>query len=206
MPKSEPDRRKRTAPDPWDIGFGAVLLAGSLLALFVWFPADIRGGFFHVNAIGRSEPGDAFFPVILASTLALLSAVQLALAVLRPRPPAADAASGRLTARNLRFLVIFIAITATGLAVMYWLGPLVVWLMRAWGLSDAEYRHLSDTAPYKYIGYVVGGFLMTLGLIVWSEGRIRRGAIVTVVVVLAMAITIFDLLLTNVLLPPNAEF
>ena len=186
------------------MGFGVVFLAGSLLALFVWFPADIRGGFFHVNAIGRSEPGDAFFPILLAATLAALSVVQLATAILRP-PPGSEP-QPRLTVRNIRFLALFVAIIAAGLVIMFWLGPTVVWVMQALGLTEAEYRHLTDTAPYKYIGYVVGGFLMTVGLIVWGEGRLRRVGLVTVIMVLAMAIIIFDVLLTNVLLPPNAEF
>lgn len=201
---SDLDERGRAAPDPWDVGFGVVFLAGSLLALLVWFPADIRGGFFHVNAIGRSEPGDAFFPILLAATLVTLSVVQLTAAILRP-PPAGEPRL-RLTVRNMRFLALFVAITAAGLAIMFWLGPVVVWGMQALGLTEAEYRHLTDTAPYKYIGYVVGGFLMTVGLIVWGEGRIRRVGLVTVIVVLATAIVIFDVLLTNVLLPPNAEF
>lgn len=201
---SELGERRRAAPDPWDVGFGVVVLAGSLLALFVWFPADIRGGFFHVNAIGRSEPGDAFFPILLTATLGLLSVVQLAMAILRP-PPDGEC-QPRLTVSNIRFLALFVAIVAAGLAIMFWLGPAVVWTMQALGLTEAEYRHLTDTAPYKYIGYVVGGFLMTVGLIVWGEGRLRRVGVVTVVVVLASAIVIFDVLLTNVLLPPNAEF
>lgn len=200
------DKHGEAAPDPWDIGFGAVILAGSLLALFVWFPADIRGGFFHVNAVGKSEPGDAFFPIILASTLAVLSTIQLALAVLRPRPAPDGATPARLTARNFRFLATFVAFTGAGLVLMYWLGPLTVWAMQAAGLTEADYRNLTDTAPYKYLGYVVGGFLMTVGLIAWSEGRVRRGAVLTVVVVLATAIVVFDVLLHNVLLPPNAEF
>lgn len=206
MSVSDTDNRAGTAPDPWDIGFGAVVLVGALVALFVWFPADIRGGFFHTNAVGRREPGDAFFPIILASTLAVLSVIQIALALLRPRASTEDAPQARLTAQNLKFLATFLAFSGVGLAIMYWLGPLTVSVMQALGLTDADYRNLSDTAPYKYLGYVVGGFLMTVGLITWSEGRVRRGALITVIVVLATAIIVFDVLLNNVLLPPNAEF
>lgn len=192
----------RRKPDPWDLGFGAVVLAAALLALFVWFPADIRGGFYHVNAIGKTEPGDAFFPVLLAVTLAVLSGVQLLLSLLRGAP----ATGGRLTARNLRFLATFVAICGLGLLIMYALGPVTVWLLRELGLLDAQYRNLTDTAPYKYLGYLAGGFLMTLALIAWTEGRIRLVAVITVLAVQAVAILIFDGLLTNVLLPPNAEF
>lgn len=196
---------KRVAPDPWDIGFGAIVFVGALLALFVWFPSDIRGGFFNINQIGRPEPGDAFFPILLASALVLLSLVQMALVLLRPTPPD-TAIQAKLTLDNVKFLGLFLIITASGLAIMFWFGPVVVWTMREAGLIDATYRQLTDTAPYKYLGYVVGGFLMTMTLIAWTEGRVRVLSVVTVSVLLALFILIFDILLNNVLLPPNAEF
>ena len=65
---------------------------------------------------------------------------------------------------------------------------------------------MTDTAPYKYLGYVTGGFLMTTTLIVWTEGKLRRVSVVSVLIVLAVSIIILDKLLTNVLLPPNADF
>ena len=78
--------------------------------------------------------------------------------------------------------------------------------MREMGWTDAQYRHLTDTPPYKYIGYVTGGLVMSLTLIGWTEGRLRRSAVIAVISVLVVAIVVFDGLLTNVLLPPNAEF
>lgn len=197
--------QKRVAPDPWDIGFGVIVFIGALLALFVWFPLDIRGGFFNINQIGRSEPGDAFFPILLASALALLSLIQMALVLLRPTPSDASV-QAKLTLENVKFLTLFLIITSSGLAIMFWLGPVVVWAMRETGLIDATYRQLTDTAPYKYLGYVVGGFLMTISLIAWTEGRVRLLSVLTVSVMLALFILIFDILLNNVLLPPNAEF
>lgn len=197
---------KRATRDPWDIGFGVAVLVGALLSIFVWFPADIRTGFFHLNQIGKSEPGDAFFPIILATALVVLSIIQLLGALLRPQQRGADAAQHRLTGDNIKFLILFLAITAGGLAIMYWLGPLVTWAMRSLGLIDVDYRQLTDTGPYKYIGYVVGGFLMTIALIAWTEGRVRFVAILTVSLLLLLFIFIFDGLLHNILLPPNAEY
>ncbi len=200
------DTSQRYAPDPWDIGFGVVVLVGSLLALFVWFPADIPTGFFFTNAIGREEPGDAFFPIILATLLAILSAIQLVSALFKNRTEDPSTAPAVLTLRNLRFLLIFTFIMAAGLSVMYWLGPLTVSLLKASGVVDADYRQLTDTAPYKYIGYVVGGFLMTIVLIAWTEGQIRPRSMLAVLITLTVAIIIFDVVLKNVLLPPNADF
>ncbi|MEM9783150.1 MAG: hypothetical protein AAF899_11805 [Pseudomonadota bacterium] len=188
----------------WDIGFGAVMLVGALLALFVWFPNDIQTGFIFTNAIGRVEPGDSFFPVLLAIVMAALGAAQILLALIRGRP--AGAPARRLTGANLRFMATLFGIVLAGLAVMYWLGPAVVTVMNALGLLEGSYRLYTDTAPYKYLGFVTGGLGMTLALIWRTEGRLRRASVLSVVLVLLASILIFDILLKNVLLPPNAEF
>lgn len=194
---------RRPARDRWNIGFGAVALAVALLSLLVWFPNDINSGFISINQIGKPEPGDAFFPIILAGMLLVLSAGQLLGAVFsrKPQPP-----SAKLTPDNLKFLFVFYAIIIIGLTVMYWLGPLVVEALRAIGAIDHTYRQLVDTAPYKYLGYAVGGGILTLGLIARAEGMIRPRAALTVVVVIASLIFILDILLHNIQLPPNADF
>lgn len=186
----------------WDIGFGIVTMTLSLLALFVWFPNDIVGGFIEVSAIGRTVPGDAFFPVLLAVGIFVLGALQALLAVRRAlagRPTVART----LTRSNARFIAALAAIVLSGLALMVWLGPLVVDGLNVIGLLDGSYRNFSDTAPFKYIGFVVGGFAMTAALIVLTEGRVRRASLASITVVIAGAIIIFDILLKNVLLPPN---
>ena len=206
---TRPRGRRREAPDPWDVGFGAALLALAVAALSWWFPHDIKGGFIEASVGGRRVPGDAFFPVLLAVALAVLAAVQVLLALLGrgARAPARDADpdAGRLTARDMRFLASFHVVVLSGLALMYGLGPAAVAAAKALGLTDLDYRQLADTAPWKYLGYLAGGFVMTAGLIVYSEGRLRRRALVTVVIVLVCAVLLFDVALTNVLLPPNAD-
>lgn len=194
---------RRPARDPWNIGFGAVVLAAALVSLFVWFPNDIKGGVIDINQIGKPEPGDAFFPVLLAVLLLALGAGQLLFSLFGSRPPAPP---GRLSSDNLKFLVGSYAIVATGLAIMYWLGPLVVETLRALNATEHTYRQLTDTAPYKYLGYVTGGFLMTVGLIVRVEGLVRPRAVLAVAVVLALLIVILDVLLYNIQLPPNADY
>jgi len=197
---------KRSAPDPWDIGFGVIVLTSALLALFVWFPADIPTGFFFVNAIGREEPGDAFFPIILAVLLLVLSVIQIGQSFYRSMKGNAAPATGEITSDNFKFLGAFMVIMAISLAIMYWLGPLTVSALNMLGWLDTSYRALTDTAPYKFLGYVVGGFAMTITLIAWTEGRVRWAGVLSVLITLTVAILIFDLLLKNVLLPPNADF
>lgn len=196
---------QRPARDPWDIGFGAVTLVITLLTITVWIPNDIKGGFIEINHIGKPEPGDAFFPIILASLILVLSAGQLIGAVFNRK---AQPTSGRLSQNNLKFIFLFYAIVFAGLAVIYWVGPLVVEISKMLGILDHDttYRQLVDTAPYKYFGYIVGGFAMTMALITWVEGVVRPRAIWTVIIVLASLILILDILLQDILLPPNSDF
>ncbi len=198
--------KNRTAPNPWDIGFGVAVLGFALWSLFFWFPADIPTGFFFINSVGREEPGDAFFPILLASLLAALSVIQLLLSWRRRRPDAEREESGRITWPNLKFLAIFLLVVGIGLGLMYWLGPLTVTAMNAIGLLEGTYRNFSDTVPYKYLGYLAGGAVIALTLIAWVEGRLRPVAVMTVIGVLAVAVLLFDVALKNVLLPPNADF
>ncbi|TQV81768.1 hypothetical protein [Denitrobaculum tricleocarpae] len=199
-------KEKREALNPWDIGFGAALLVFALWALFFWFPADIPTGFFFINSVGREEPGDAFFPIILASLLAGLSLIQMILSWRNRRSGDEAGVTGGITLSNLKFLALFLTVVGVGLGLMYWLGPVTVAVLNAAGLLDGTYRNFSDTVPYKYLGYVAGGSVMTLALIVWAEGRVRPVAVMIVIAVLVVAILLFDVALRNVLLPPNADF
>ena len=176
----------------------------TLLTLVLWIPNDIVGDFIDTGPTGRPEPGDAFFPALLAGTLLILSTIQLLGAFLARGAPAP--AAGKLTRDNFKFLIGFYAIVLAGLAVMYGFGPLTVKVLRLAGAMDATYRQLVDTVPYKYLGYLAGGFCMTTGLIYRAEGRLRWRAVFAVVAVITLSVLIFDVLLTNVQLPPNADF
>jgi hypothetical protein len=201
------DQVRRAAPDPWDIGFGAVVLAAGVVALVIWFPLDITGGFIEPGISGKMQPGDAFFPVLLAGAMVFLSVVHLCVAFFGHAPTRApNDGAGRLDAANIRFFILFHAIVLGAMAVMYWLGPLTVWLLGVAGFVDLGYRQLVGTVPYKLIGYVVGGFLMTTALITWAEGCLRRRTILTAVLVIAVMVLIFDVLLSDIQLPPNADY
>ena len=196
-------KNQRPARDPWNIGFGVVASIAAFFTLLIWIPNDIKGGFIEINQIGKPEPGDAFFPIILASLMLVLSTGQLAGAVLSSKP---QAASEKLTAHNLKFLFLIYTIILAGLTVMYWLGPLVVDALRSTGVIDSTYRQLADTAPYKYLGYVAGGFLMTTSLIAWAEGAIRLKAVLTVAIVIGTLILVLDILLTIFRFPQTRTF
>lgn len=178
------------------------MLLGAILALVFWFPHDIRGSFIETNQVGTSAPGDAFFPVLLAVLILILSAGLLASTFWRR----ADASVlGRVTASNLRFIGKLVLIVVVGLLLMRWLGPMLVLAQNALAETEASYRALSDTAPYKYVGFVGGGLFIGLALIRVASGAISMRSIGVVLMVLAALVLVLDGLLTNVQLPPNAD-
>lgn len=198
--------KKQTALNPWELGFGAVTFISAMLMLTVWIPNDMLGGFIDPDPTGKLEPGDAFFPTLVAVTLLILSLIQLGNAAINRVKLNAEPGIGKLTLEDMKFLSIFYIIVLGGLTIIYWLGPLTVDALRGLGLLDLTYRQLIDTPPYKYLGFLAGGFGMTCGLIYMAEKKLRPVAIFAVLGVLAGAILIFDILLSNVQLPPNADF
>ncbi|MEM9592525.1 MAG: hypothetical protein AAF967_14605 [Pseudomonadota bacterium] len=199
-------QKTEAAPDPWDIGFGAALFVFALLAIFVWFPNDIRGAFVETDHAGKPEPGDAFFPVLLAGAILVLSATHVLKSLLLRKHAGDEPSQAGLNRDDLIFLVFFNLIVVSALAAMFWLGPLAVAVANAVSGNDLTYRQLVDTVPYKYIGYGFGGFVMTASLIAWAEAGLRWQAILAVVSVIAVSIVVFDILLINVQLPPNADY
>lgn len=185
----------------WETGIGLVGLLFAAFALFAWFPADIKGGITDTTPGGKTVPGDAFFPVMLTGFIGLMAAIQLVLGLLRPTPaPLED--YPRLTVANLRFLAGLAAILCTSLALMWWAGPLVLWLTD----ESRGYRQLLDTVPYKYAGFVSGGFVLGVSLITWAEGHFRVRSVLVTAALIAVLILVFDVALTNVQLPPNADY
>jgi hypothetical protein len=200
------DIKTTAALDLWDIGFGVACVAFALLALLVWFPLDIVGSFVEPNQVGKIGPGDAFFPVLLASAILILGVIHLARLLISGRHPSGSFNIGRLSLSNLGFLAYFHLIAVLGLGLMYVAGPLTVTAMNALFGGEMSYRQLVDTAPYKYIGYVAGACLMTLPIITWTEQRLKVRSILVVLIVTTVIIVLFDGLLRNVQLPPNSDY
>jgi hypothetical protein len=191
----------------WNFGFGIALATFALIALVVWFPRDITGGFIETNEVGKVGPGDAFFPVLLAVSILLLSVIDLLVNAIRmARDFPMTGGVGRLTVGNLVFLARFHVAVLVGLIVMYSLGPVVVAVRNALSSDVLHYRQLVDAVPYKYIGFIAGGFIVTLPTIAWAERRWSPRSALIVLAVLVTMIFVFDILLTNVQLPPNADY
>lgn len=182
--------------DPWSLGFGLAAVCFAVTALFLWFPNDMRGGFTERSPGGDTAPGDAFFPVLLALGILALGVLQVAI-TLFSRP---QGSGGRITRSNLVFLSGFLVVFASGLWVMRHAGPLAATLGEA-----GPYRALSDTAPWKYIGFVAGGLLVGLAPVIAIERRLRVKPALIVVAAIVVLIVIFDVLLADIRLPPNAN-
>jgi hypothetical protein len=164
----------------------------AMLLAFVWAPMDSGTGLIH-KVRRQVSIGDA-----LAPTLAALMIGLGGLMVFRDRHAPSQQ---RLTRANLIFMLRFLAMLAIGFALMRYSGPLLVWLFG----GDQEYRNLRDTAPWKYIGFFLGGSTLITALISSTEGRFSwRTLLIAVAATLAL-IALYDLPFDDLLLPPNGD-
>ena len=88
---------------------------------------------------------------------------------------------------------------------MTWAGPALVELLNSLGVTDKSYRQLSDTVPYKYTGFALGGFVMVFGLIAWVQGRPSWRAAAVAAGMVVFLIAIYDIPFDSLLLPPNGS-
>ena len=86
--------------------------------------------------------------------------------------------------------------------VMLYAGPLSVSLFA----GSEEYRLLRNTLPWKYIGYLLGGFLLMIGIIGVIERRVSPRTILPAVAVPLSIALFYDLPFDDVLFPPNGDF
>ena len=166
-----------------DAALGALVLAFGLFIVFVWAPLDSETGIAE-KVRGRWAIGDALAPIVAGALLA---------GALRTAAPAA------LGWRNLGFLAAVIGCVGASLAVMWLAGPVAA------ALTVGDYRPLRDEAPWKYIGFVLGGGLMIFSLIALVERRLSLARLaLALAVALALAL-IHDLPFEDLLLPPNGD-
>ncbi len=189
----------------WNLWLGLGVLGFVALCLTVWFPQDIGSGFMQKNLTGRTVPGDAFFPVLLVGLMVPL-AILLVFSQLRPRPGASGEPVGHVGAGNLVFLIQVILLTGMSIVLMNLTGPAVVWLTNKAGLTAfSGYRAASATFPINVSGFVAGGFLLICGFIRLTCRRLSLLHVLVALGVVLMLVLVFDILLENVHLPPNAD-
>lgn len=172
---------------------GIICIAFAALVVFVWIPLDVETGLIE-KVRRQTNIGDALAPTVAAFFVGLGGVLLL----LFERN---DASQPRLFSINLKFISIQIGILVFGFLIMLNAGPLAVYLLQEGG----EYRLLRDSAPWKYVGYFLGGAFIVSGLISHVEGRFSvRNSLIGICVVVVL-IVIYDLPFEDLLLPPNGD-
>jgi hypothetical protein len=176
---------------------GLVCLAFALVLLVVWIPLDTETGLIE-KVRRRVVIGDALAPSVAAVFLVIGGVVLIIFERNVPRQP-------RVTAGNLRFIGAIFLILTISLVIMRYAGPVAVNIANVFAGEPLEYRLLRDTAPWKYIGYFLGGIVMIAGLISLIEGRINTKILLVSMVAVLALIAIYDLPFEDLLLPPNGD-
>jgi hypothetical protein len=188
----------------WNLGLALFLIVASLLTLLVWIPNDIESGIL-IEERRSIDVGDALAPTAAAIAV-LITSIALLLGSLIAKPDAiSDEPEVGISRSNLVSISTIALLLVAGLQLMVWAGPLTVKVLQASGMNLPEYRLLTDTIPYKYIGFAIGGFTLVCGLISWIEGRIAWRAVVTAIAAVTALVVIYDVPFDALLLPPNGS-
>jgi len=172
---------------------GVTCVAFAALVAFVWIPLDVETGLIE-KVRRQTNIGDALAPTVAAFFIGLGGVLLLVF-------ERTDASQPKLIPANVAFISLQIGILVCGFVIMLYAGPLAAYVLQ----DGAEYRLLRDSAPWKYIGYFLGGTFIVFGLISHVEGRfLMRNALISVCVVAAL-IAIYDLPFEDLLLPPNGD-
>lgn len=172
---------------------GILCIAFAACVAFVWVPLDVETGLIE-KVRRQTNIGDALAPTVAAFFVGLGGVLLLIF-------ERKDASQPRLTSANVRFISIQIGILVLGFLIMLYAGPLAASLLQDGG----EYRLLRDSAPWKYVGYFLGGTFIVSGLISHVEGRFSgRNVLIGICVVVGLII-IYDLPFEDLLLPPNGD-
>jgi len=176
---------------------GAVTVIFAVMVIFVWIPLDTQTGL--IEKVRRQVTiGDALAPTIAAGFL-LIGGLLLVLTERHaPNQP-------RVSATDVGFGLTLVLAVAVSVLVMRYAGPATLGLWNILTGGEAEYRLLRDTAPWKYIGFVVGGTVMITTLVSLVEGRLRVKTVFIALAAVCVMAMIYDLPFDDLLLPPNGD-
>jgi hypothetical protein len=188
----------------WSLALGLFFLALALLTLMLWIPADIEPGILETER-RRTNIGDAMAPTMIAIGVSIVSLWLVAEAWWKLRVERQPGGPDILDRESIRFMGLALGVCITGFLLMLWTGPLFVGLVNMTGAEIGSYRELRDTVPYKYLGFLSGGFVMIFGFISMVEHRLSwklAGVSLAAAIVIA---SLFDLPFEDLLLPPNGD-
>lgn len=185
-----------------DIWIAIVCLALALAAFFIWVPLDSETPPIYTFR-RQTYIGDAMLPTVSAAGIAIFAALHLIVSLRRRETIEHEPPFDVLTAV---FFALFALIMAAALAALYWTGPLAVSLFGPGGEEPITYRQLRTTVPWKYLGFVIGGFIMVFGITSLIEGRISVKRVLSTLFAIVLLILVFDVPFDTLLLPPNGDF
>jgi hypothetical protein len=185
---------------PWTIGLALFFFVGSLVTLFIWIPNDIETGVIETFR-RRVTIGDALAPTVMAAGILVVSFFMGVLAYLQP---GSEEKQG-LDKQSLSYLLRLFVVIALSLALMVCTGPLVVDFINLMGGDLGSYRLQKATIPYKYLGYLSGGFVMIFGIIRVVEGRFSLSAAWVSIAAVIFLTVLYDVPFDSLLLPPNGS-
>ena len=185
------------APQKTNFILGIVAIGFAAILIVIWVPLDVETGLTE-KIRRRVVIGDALAPTFAGIFVALGGLGLLLFERNATSQPIVDRA-------NLVFLTKAFVILVIALTIMRWAGPLAVALFNWLTGSELEYRLLRDTVPWKYLGYLVGGWILISGLIAVIEHRISSKAVLIGLVATLVMIAIYDLPFEDLLLPPNGD-
>lgn len=185
-----------------EIWIAAIFLVLALLAVFLWVPFDTETEPIY-SFRRQTYIGDSMLPMVAGVGIAICAAIHLLSSFRRKPDNEFDAPFDTLTGV---FFTLFFAIVVVSLAVMYWAGPVALALFGPAGDEPLTYRQMRSTLPWKYVGFVTGGFLLVFGVTSLIEGRMSLKRALTSLLAVIILILIFDVPFKTILLPPNGDF
>ena len=111
----------------------------------------------------------------------------------------------RLCPANIIFILKFLGLLIFGFSIIRWAGSASVWLAAFWIDDMPGYRELRGNAPWKYIGFFLGGTFLITSMLSFSESRIRPRNIVIAILAIGFLIVLYDVPFNGLQLPPNGD-
>ena len=168
-----------------------------MLIAFVWVPLDTETGI--VEQVRRRQLiGDSLAPTVAAVFIAIAG---LGLLLFERKAEAQP----RVSVDSLRFVGAAVLTVVVGILAMRFAGPLAVALVQPLSTGELEYRLLRDTAPWKHIGFLLGGTFLVAALISLAEQRPSWRAVLIGASASLAIIAAYDLPFDDLLLPPNGD-
>ena len=182
-----------------DLLVGVLGIILSLICLFVWIPTDIDSGILDVWR-RNVRIGDAMLPTFTTIGL-LLASITITIRGWLNR--ASRPASPESIIGAMPYVVAVTLIMAISLVLMYYAGPLLVWL---WFEGEVTYRQMLGAAPWKYAGTMTGGTFLVFAYISLVSQQLRIRNLLIAVVSTAAIIALYDLPFDKLMLPPNGDY